>query len=461
MKKALYTLLSLSALISAPVAMAQSDTTALAEMKRQIKSEILEELRTETAETAATASQSEKRPRRLNPYGFVRNYICYDTRQCITTMGEMFNIMPKDVLLNEDGSEDLNAVHEMTFVSFTTRLGVDINGPSIWRAASSAKVEGDFCGFGSNNTMFRIRQAYVRLQWPHVQLTCGQTWHPMVIQVMPSISGLASGAPFSPFNRSPQINVSVDTDSGWNFTAAALYQFPNTSVGPDGTSYDYSRWSLWPELYASVKHVGEHLTVGAGVDVLSIMPRKTSIARRSTQAADGTVTLTEIAVRCHDRVTGISPEIFADYKNGAFNLKGKVIYGQNTAHLTMISGFGATDYDPETGSYDYAPLRSVTSWINLTYGKRCKAGIMGGFSQNLGARKDFISTDDYWVRGAKNTDYIYRISPSVTYTVGNLALALEMDYTAVGYGDEAIDGRIKALRTVDNWRVCTMIRYSF
>jgi hypothetical protein len=282
----------------------------------------------------------------------------------------------------------------------------------------------------------------------------------MVIQVMPSISGLASGAPFSPFNRSPQINVSVSAPRGWNFTAAALYQFPNTSVGPDGTSFDYSRCSLWPELYASVKHVGERLTVGAGVDILSIMPRKTSTARR-TAIVDGVETQAELTVRVRDRVTGISPEIFADYKSGLFNVKGKVIYGQNTAHLTMISGFGATSYDPATGSYEYAPLRSATSWINFTYGNRCKAGVMGGFSQNLGARKDFISTDDYWVRGAKNTDYIWRVSPSFTYTAGNLALALEMDYTAVGYGDEAIDGRAKALRTVDNWRICTMIRYSF
>ena len=444
--------LTMIILLAPTLALAQNDS--LAAVEKRIKREIIEELRAERD------AEKKRRPKLFEPYGFVRNYICYDTRQCITTMGEIFNIMPKVVLPIEDGSEDLNAVHEMTFVSFTTRLGVDVNGPSIWKAAASAKVEADFCGFGSNNTMFRIRQAYVRLAWDRVSVTCGQTWHPMVIQVMPSISGLASGAPFSPFNRSPQINVSVDAPRGWNFTAAALYQFPNTSVGPDGTSFDYSRWSLWPELYASVKHVGERLTVGAGVDILSIMPRKTSTARR-TAIVDGVETQTELTVRVRDRVTGISPEIFADYKNGLFNVKGKVIYGQNTAHLTMISGFGATSYDPATGSYEYAPLRSATSWINFTYGNRCKAGVMGGFSQNLGARKDFISTDDYWVRGAKNTDYIWRVSPSFTYTAGNLALALEMDYTAVGYGDEAIDGRAKALRTVDNWRICTMIRYSF
>ena len=110
--------------------------------------------------------------------------------------------------------------------------------------------------------------------------------------------------------------------AGWNFTAAALYQFPNTSVGPDGTSFDYSRWSLWPELYASVKHVGERLTVGAGVDILSIMPRKTSTARR-TAIVDGVETQAELTVCVRDRVTGISPEIFADYKSGLFNVKGK------------------------------------------------------------------------------------------------------------------------------------------
>ena len=86
---------------------------------------------------------------------------------------------------------------------------------------------------------------------------------------------------------------------------------------------------------------------------------------------------------------------------------------------------------------------------------------MGGFTQNLGAARNFISTDDFWMRGAKNVDYIYRISPSLTYAVKNLTLALETDYTVVGYGDVAINGRSKALRNVGNVRVCTMIKYSF
>jgi hypothetical protein len=191
------------------------------------------------------------------------------------------------------------------------------------------------------------------------------------------------------------------------------------------------------------------------------MPRKSSIAILSITDDHGASSQQEVKVKANDRVTGISSEIFADYKNGKFNLKGKVIYGENTSHLTMVSGYGATSYDPATGSYEYAPIRSLSSWLNATYGKRVMGGLLLGYSKGLGAKEDFISVNDFWMRGAKNTDYIYRISPSITYTVKNLALALELDYTAVGYGDVAINGRTEALRRVDNLRVCTMVKYSF
>lgn len=398
---------------------------------------------------------------KLKPYGFVSNYVCYDTRECVTVFGEMFNIMPKDVELNADGSEDINAEQKFTFVSFTTRLGLDVSGPEIWKAKSSAKIEADFCGYGANNTLLRIRQAYVALDWERLSMIFGQTWHPMVNQVMPSVVGLSTGAPFAPFNRSPQLKVIADLGKGWDLTVAAVYQFPNTSVGPMGADVSYSRWSMIPELYMSLKHVGEHFTYGVGVDVLSIMPRKKSQVQREITLDDGSTQMQSVEVSVNDRVTGLSPDIFADYKRGKFNIKGKAIYAQNASHLIMVSGFGATDYDPQTGSYDYAPIRSAVSWINATYGSKWRAGIFLGYAKNLGAAKDFISTNDFWMRGAKNTDYLYRLSPSITYTLKSLQVALELDYTAVGYGEVALNGRSKALREIANTRACLLVKYSF
>ena len=422
------------------------------ELKQQIKQELTEELGLE---------QPKQSKIRLKPYGFVRNYVTYDSRECVAVMGEMFNIIPKDELLNEDRSEDLNDVDKLSFVSFTTRLGVDVMGPNLGRAKSSAKIEADFSGYGANNTLFRIRQAYLSLSWDRTTLICGQTWHPMTNQVMPAVYGFGTSSPFMPFNRAPQIKVLVDAGKGWNFTAAALYQFPNLSTGPEGVSVSYSRWSMLPELYASWAHAGDHLTYGVGVDLLSIMPRKTSLAEREVLQEDGSMQTQTVQVRAKDRVMGVSPEFFADYINGKFNIKGKVVYAENTAHMTMVSGFGTTSYDPQTGSYQYAPLRSVSTWMTATYGDKLKPGFMLGYAKNLGAKSDFMSLDEIWVRHARNTDYIYRISPSLSYTIMNLQLALEVDYTVVGYGDLLLNGSVNALRDISNTRACLMIKYSF
>ena len=442
------------ALLFASTIQAQNEATSIDSLKAEIKREVKQEL---IAEIEVDRSKKLS----FKPYGFVRNFICYDSRQNLHAMGDTFNIIPLDELLNEDGTQDLNKTSELTFVAFTTRLGLDIGASNIGKMAASAKIEADFCGYGTNNTMFRIRQAFVKMAWEKMSLTVGQTWHPMAIQVLPTVVGFSPGTPLNQFNRSPQVNLNVNMGKGWNLLAAAIYQHPNTSVGPNGATFDYSRWSKIPELYASVKHVGERFMIGVGVDYLSIMPRKTSTITKQTTSADDHSASQSITVKVNDRVTGISPEVFANYKSGKFDLKWKFIYGQNLAHLTMISGYGATAYNPEDGSYDYSPISSATSWINATYGKKWQVGFFGGFSQNLGSKKDFLSVDDFWVRGAKNTDYIYRVAPFVSYTTGGLQLALELDYTAVGYGDLALNGHSKALREIGNIRTCFMVKYSF
>ena len=437
-------------------AMAQSDSLDRTTLKEEIKREVMAELRDEVG---VEREEKTLRDTHVKLYGFVRNYITYDTRECITLAGDIYNLMPKDVNLNAAG-EDLNAVPKTIFIAFSSRLGLDVDGPTIFGATSSAKLEADFVGFATNNMVFRVRHAYAQLAWKKSTLIVGQMWHPS-FQVRPNISGYGAGAPFATSSRMPQILFNQRMGKSWHLLLSALFQHTDSSYGPHGKSYDYARWNLWPEGYASIKREGEHLTFGAGVSVLSLIPRRTSVALREVTAADGTTKMEPVEVRVRDRVMGITPEIFADYKVGKFNLKGKVIYAQNASHLQMSSGFGATAYDPATGSYEYAPLRSLTTWINATYGQTLVGGVLLGYIDNMGAKKDFLSTDDFWMFGAKNADYIYRIAPSLTYYMKNLDVGIEGDYTAVGYGDLALNGRTKATRNVANKRVCLMVRYRF
>ena len=51
---------------------------------------------------------------------------------------------------------------------------------------------------------------------------------------MLEVFSLATGAPFNPFNRSPQVRYNYAPIKGLSFTAAAIYQFQYGSLGLDG-----------------------------------------------------------------------------------------------------------------------------------------------------------------------------------------------------------------------------------
>ena len=59
------------------------------------------------------------------------------------------------------------------------------------------------------------------------------------------------------------------------------------------------------------------------------------------------------------------------------------------------------------------------------------------------------------------TDDLYQMVNKRKIEDEEKKLALEVDYTVVGYGDVALNGCSKALRDVSNTRACFMIMYSF
>ena len=56
---------------------------------------------------------------------------------------------PKDEVLDGNG-EDLNATSNSNFYTLYSRLGLDVAGPKLGTAKTSAKVEVDFRGSGTS-----------------------------------------------------------------------------------------------------------------------------------------------------------------------------------------------------------------------------------------------------------------------------------------------------------------------
>ncbi len=381
-------------------------------------------------------------------YGFIRNYACYDNRESYTSNSEQFYYMPKD--WNKDiYGDDLNEKNNMMLLSITTRLGLNITGPEFLGAKTSAKIEADFAGFDTSNTVFRIRQAYAKMAWDKQDVLVGQAWHPMMGDMMPDVFTLETGAPFTPFSRSPQVRYDYRIKN-YTLTATALYQYQYTSPGPDGSKFDYARDAVVPELYFQAMYKGKNFQAGAGVDILTLKPR----------TAAGTA---DAPVKVDESITSISPTIFASYKNGNWGIKGRITYAENAGHLSMISGYAVTG-TKANGEQEYSPLRSIAGWMDITYKHKVKKGfftycLFAGYTKHLGCGDEI--TGPVYLRGEKNAGYIWRVAPSVLYTHNALSLGLEYNPTTVGYGTADNKYKVEGMHRVTNHRICAMLRYNF
>lgn len=387
-------------------------------------------------------------------YGFVRNYFTYDSRSCVQSNEGLFNMLPNDVDRYNDG-DDLNAIPTVRFLAMTTRFGLNVTGPEIWGAKSSAKIESDFCG-ASSGTAFnlRIRQAYTKLAWEKADFLVGQAWHPMSGDLMPEVFSLATGAPFNPFNRSPQVRYNYAPLKGLSFTAAALYQYQYGSVGLDGkTSNTYQRNAMVPELFVGMTAKGKHLTGGWGVNASTIAPR----VLHTDVLAGG------ITSRVHERLTSYSAMVFGSLKVDHLSVRAKAMYGQNTSHMQQPTGYGVVDIATD-GTCTYAPMQLGSAWVSMMYGKALRYGFFAGWLKNYGsAGEQYVDvfSNNFVVRNNTGMDQAYRFSPIVTYKVQNLQLGLEYEYTATAYGTCEANGTVTNADWVANNRVCVMVKYDF
>lgn len=400
-------------------------------------------------------------------YGFVRNYLTFDSRKTYTVVGGEYNMIPFNEKWNEDHSEDLNAVPSMQLQALTSRFGLNITGPTFGQVKSSGKLEGDFGGFGTNNTVLRLRLAYLKLRaeqsvW-NAELLVGQDWHPLSGDIMPEVLGMAAGAPFRPHSRTPQVRASMYLGS-FGYTAALLWQLQYMNNGPKSASdptstnsIDFANNSLAPEIFFGLNFKQGPWYAQIGVDIQSLCPRTHALVGGVTKKVDETV-------------SSFSPTLYAQYVGGDWSVKFRTLLAQNTSHLNQLVGYGVTAVNND-GSWNYAPLRASISYLNIAYGKRVRYDLFIGYMKNLGAGEDLydFGTNDYriYMKGGKDFTHlnsIYRIAPSISYNIKAFNIGLEYEWTACTYGDLDDNGSVKQndnLHQVANHRICALVKYNF
>ena len=385
-------------------------------------------------------------------YGQVRADLFYNTRTNSETVDGLFYMYPLDKLPDADGN-DLNDQGNGNLYALYSRVGVDVAGPMLGKAKTSAKVEVDFRGSGTSYSLFRLRHAYFNLDWGTSALLVGQTWHPLYGDVAPEILNLNMGAPFQPFSRAPQVRYRF-TRKHFQLTASAIWQSQYLSVGPasdkagetsTSKSQNFIKNSCVPEFYVGMDYRRPELIAGAGVHVSSIRPRTKSVVGSDTYKVD-------------ERVTGVSAEAHLKYTHERFLLSAKSVLGTNLTQTSTVGGYGITSVDPRTGEQTYTPLRTSATWLNVAYGKTWRPALFFGYLKNLGA-----STEVSDVLGTgTNLDQLLNATAELTYNRSNWKLGAEYSLCNAWYGDE-FSAKAKALssHTVMNHRVVMTAIYQF
>jgi hypothetical protein len=380
--------------------------------------------------------------------GYVKNDIFIDTRQSGVTTAlrdEHFYLYPDNVLYDNDG-KDINASNDLQMLNIQTRLKGDIFGPDAFGAKTSGVIEAEFYGTSELDVNgFRLRHAFVKMDWQKTTLLIGQYWHPLFpAESFPGTLSFNTGAPFNPFSRNPQVRLTKKLNEiSMSLTIYSQRDF--VSTGPEGSSNKYIKNSGLPgsNLHFRIP-LGQVFTAWAGVDYKTLKPElKTSKNYKSEETIGSFSTFANVKI-----------------KTKPVNISLMGGYAQNATDLMMLGGYAVSEItDTLTQLKTYTTLNTMSAWADLTTsGKKVVFGLFAGYSKNLGSNNPVEGA--YYSRGS-NIDHLFRVSPRVSFISGNLSFGLEMETTSAAYGVTQTDGTVSNPEGVVNLRVLFATMYKF
>ncbi len=388
-------------------------------------------------------SQEETSTYKLSVSGYVRVDALFDYRQAVEAREGFLLFFPKKPEFDKNG-KDIHAHPSFNQYAMTSRVTAKATGPDVLGAKVLGLIEADFTGASNNeNNSLRLRHAYISLQWKKTRLMAGQYWHPLdVPEMIPNVLSLNTGAPFHSFSRQPQVRIDYKTGH-FNLVAVASSQRDYTNAGPDGSNSTYLRNSVVPNLHGQIQFKKDGFFAGAGIDYKRLTPK---LQTDSIYTGD-------IHLDC------LSYMAFLSFTQQNLSIKTQYTLGRALNDHLMMGGFGTILPGKNENDISYTALTHHYIWMNTAYTlNKWQPSLFLGYLTNSGADKPI--TGPVYARGT-DIDYLYRISPMLTYTTGKLSIIGELEYTAAAYGKPTDTYTVVNTSETGNFRLGLGMVYSF
>lgn len=381
--------------------------------------------------------------------GFIKSDVFWDSRGVAAVRQGHFLLYPLNADLDVKG-KDINDNNCFHILPIQSRLIFTAKEKEILGAKASAKIEGEFFGSAEANiNSFRLRHAFIKLEWKHSNLLVGQFWHPMFIETnYPGTISFNTGVPFIPFSRNPQIRYTYKVNNlALSLTAFSELDFKST--GPNGAKVDYITHSQYPAanfrmIYQPTSKLGNYtLNTGFSLNTKRLKPSSIS----------------ETGYKDDTNFSTFAATAFVGLKNAKMSIKLQGTYGEDMYNLTMLGGYGVQSTAETTSFKTYTANRTLAFWADIqNLNPTHHVGLLMGYSHNNGSNLDY--NGDFYGRG-QNIAYVYRISPRYAYKTGNLKFATEFEYTVAAYGTPDDYGLITDDTAFGNLRVLVAMYYFF
>jgi len=403
-----------------------------------------------TANAQNTGSLTLGKDLSLTVGGFLRTDFLMDSRQTSEAAEGLFTFYP--LAPSYDAAvKDINANGKVGYAALASRLTTRFFGPQFIGAATQAYIEFDFTSVLSGTSGVRLRQAYMQLDWEKTRLLVGQAWHPLSSNLTPTVIGLNTGAPFWAFNRSPQLRLEHRAGN-FLFTLAHVYQADYASPGPLAAvkSSEYQRNTLLPEMTLSVRY-GKNFQIGLAGETKTIQPRNFTTGAGNLKYKTST------------KLTTFSGQGWISYTRDKFQLKAESLYGQNMYESFMFGGYGIHATDPTTGRERYTPTQHLSNWINITYGKRWRAGLFAGYIRNLGTTRTVPAGASGFFGREPGMKQMTRFAPHILHTLNQFQFGAEAEISTAWFGEvvPGTRGTITNEHAVTNARFQLTLSFNF
>jgi len=366
-------------------------------------------------------------------YGFIRHDAFYDTRQVIGAGENLVPLYPRDEQLDING-EDINDASQFHMLSVLSRAGIKLKGPDVLNAKTSGILEGEFFGSSEGGiNQFRLRHAYIMLDWETTQLGLGQYWHPMVVlECLPNVVNYSTGSPIFALNRNPQIRLTQQLNSKFKVMAAAISQRDFT---PDNTAY---RNSGMPSLHLQLQYKSEKFVAGIAQQYENLKP----------QLSSG-----EAIQKSNERVESFTTMAYAALTTKPLKVSAAYTFAQNASSLVMLGGY--VGYSRPDQVDVFKPMNTQSAWIDFQQltNKKIALGLYAGLVNNNGvsdpvegAVATTYGVTSAWgavsaSEGGRSINQLYRVVPRIDFKLNkSIKFRFEIEHTAAEWGDAQIDG---------------------